>query len=82
MLSYISVNLPYCITLQMLDSKPYDTSVDWWSMGVILYRLLVGEVCKPIWLLYIFVAEIEVGEDIFRQLIYKRLSVNITCYFH
>ena len=57
MLSYISVNLPYCITLQMLDSKPYDTSVDWWSMGVILYRLLVGEVCKPIWLLYIFVAE-------------------------
>ncbi|CAH3184163.1 unnamed protein product, partial [Porites lobata] len=34
---------PRYMAPEMLDSKPYDTSVDWWSMGVILYRLLVGE---------------------------------------
>ena len=29
----------------MLEDEPYDESVDWWSFGVLMYRLLTGEVC-------------------------------------
>jgi len=29
----------------MLEEEPYDESVDWWSFGMLIYRLLTGEVC-------------------------------------
>ena len=29
----------------MLEEQSYDESVDWWALGVMLYRLLTGTVC-------------------------------------
>ena len=29
----------------MLEEQSYDESVDWWALGVKLYRLLTGKVC-------------------------------------
>ena len=27
---------------EMLDMEPYTNSVDWWSLGIITYELIVG----------------------------------------
>ena len=29
----------------MLEEQSYDESVDWWALGVMLYRLLTAKVC-------------------------------------
>ena len=30
---------------QVLQGKPYDSSIDWWTLGCLVYEMLVG--CSP-----------------------------------
>ena len=30
---------------EILDYKPYDFSVDWWSLGVLSFEMITGRVC-------------------------------------
>jgi hypothetical protein len=33
-----------CVAPELLSMNPYGHSVDWWSLGIIAYAMLLGEV--------------------------------------
>ena len=35
----------YLLAPEVLNMKPYGHSADWWSLGIIMYALLLGQVC-------------------------------------
>jgi hypothetical protein len=36
---------PDYIAPEILDEKDYGPSVDWWALGVLMYEMMVGQVC-------------------------------------
>ena len=38
----------YFNVCQILNRKPYGFSVDWWSLGVLMYLMMLFEVCRNI----------------------------------
>ena len=41
-LAYSAVGTPDYIAPEMLTRKGYDETVDWWSVGIMLYEMLIG----------------------------------------
>ena len=41
-LAFSAVGTPDYIAPEMLSRKGYDETVDWWSVGIMLYEMLIG----------------------------------------
>ncbi len=44
---YMVIVTLYFAAPEVLNMQPYSHSADWWTLGILMYTLLVGEVSFP-----------------------------------
>ena len=55
---------PGYLAPEIINEKPYDGSVDWWSLGVLMYEMLIGD--SPF--------DAEDDDELFRQILTLKLE--------